>query len=317
MQVLTKQALYDDDGNRLSDFYDYVNPISVDGFIRVEKKIGKRTLCNFITTEGKQLSKEWFLEAHHFQKGHEAVVVQRIDKSFNLLNREGKFVLRHKKYIPIGPLNNNGAAIVSNKENKENFVNSEGKLISKIWFKEVYPWEKGGAIVEVSNNRYNYLKKDGTFLLDKALPRMTFFNDHFEAVYTDSKIWVISRPDFEIVSEICCNVSKLTWDHNLLRLTNEHGETNILSDKTGRLIFDTWKVCIRPSDVQGYFEVAEKVEDKYVWYLYSSEGKKVTKQEFAYIGEYMNGNFHVKVMKDGKETKALFNLKNMKLKLIE
>lgn len=316
MRILSKQALYDDEGNRLSDCYDSIEKNPGDEFFVVRKQIAGKNLYNFLTEDGKELSKEWFADTRYFDKSSEAVWVQRVDRSTNLLKRDGTLILNHKKYTVVSSLCN-GAAIVRNKEDKENFVNFEGKLISKIWFKEVYPWEKGGAIVEVSNNRYNYLKKDGTFLLDKALPRMTFFNDHFEAVYTDSKIWVISRPDFEIASEICCNVSKLTWDHNLLRLTNEHGETNILSDKTGRLIFDTWKVCIRHSDVQGYFEVAEKLEDKYVWYLYSTEGKKVTKQEFAYIGKYMNGNFHVRVMKDGKETKALFNLKNMKLKLIE
>lgn len=316
MQVLTKQALYDDKGNRISECYDSIEKNPGTEFFVVSNEINGQELYNFLTEDGKELSKEWFADVRYFEKSYEAVWVQRVDGSTNLLKRNGTFILNHKKYTVVSSLCN-GAAIVRNKEDKENFVNSEGKLISKTWFKEAYLWENGGAIVEVSHNKYNYLKKDGTLLLEWSMPRLMLLGNNFETVYTDYKLWVISRPEFEIISEISCDVSRIEKAGSIVLLTNENRERNILSPKTGKLLWDKWKLIIRITSYQDYLAVAEIKENRCVWYLYNSEGKKVTEQEFEYIGEYVNGKFCVTIIKDGRERLVWFNVETLELEYEE
>lgn len=313
MRALTKVALYDDNGNRISDLYDSINTEKSDEFAIVKKVKDGKPLYNFLTEEGKELSKEWFLDVDPFEKEDEAVIVQRVDQSYNLLNRSGKLILRSKKYYVLTPLRN-GVARVQNEKRYENYVNSEGKLISKKWFYEVRPWQKGGAEVKTEFGFYNYLKKDGTFLLPRALVTDDL-NRKFDLAFSKSKLWVISKPDYEIVSEISCDPEKRNYYTYGVGLINENNEKNILSHETGKLLFDTWKVHIIYM-TPPYIKAAEKEGDIYVWYLYDDKGKKLIEQGFIEI-EYLSGSFYVRLMKDSEEKRARLKTCNFELEFIE
>ena len=138
MRIVKKKALYDDEGKRLSKFYDHIcDCISgkpIDEVLRVIDDINGEALFNIINaTTGKELSKEWFLKMYgFFYKDIDAVIVKRIDESYNLLNREGKLIMKRNNYEVLTDLRN-GVAVVKNKKGKINFVNSEGKLVLNTW----------------------------------------------------------------------------------------------------------------------------------------------------------------------------------------
>ena len=142
MRILEKMALYDDEGKRLSKFYNYILDWIVDQpfdkVVRVSDKINGENLYNIINaTTGEELSKEWFLEMRMpFFECIEAVIVKRIDGSYNLLNRDGKLIIRHKNYEVLTHLID-GIAVVKNKKGKINFVNSAGKLVLNTWKEDI------------------------------------------------------------------------------------------------------------------------------------------------------------------------------------
>lgn len=215
MRILEKMALYDDEGKRLSKFYNYILDWIVDQpfdkVVRVSDKINGENLYNIINaTTGEELSKEWFLEMRMpFFECIEAVIVKRIDGSYNLLNRDGKLIIRHKNYEVLTHLID-GIAVVKNKKGKINFVNSAGKLV-----------------------------------------------------------------------------------------------------------LNTWKEDIRFMRTARYFFIAEKANKNCWWYIYNSEGKKITEQDFINIEEDASGNLYVRVMKDCEEKDAVFNIETAELAFIE
>ena len=89
---------------------------------------------NYIDTNGKLLSNEWFKSASCFYNGF--AVVQRGYNQYNFIDRQGK-LLSDEWFKDVDYFNKDGLARVQRKDGKWNFITKEGKIISEQWFKSV------------------------------------------------------------------------------------------------------------------------------------------------------------------------------------
>ena len=120
----------------------------------VVKKAGK---YNFINTEGKLLSEEWWDAARSFNKDY--AVVERAGK-YNYINTEGK--LLSAEWWDYASVFIEGYAVVF-KDYKYNFINTEGKLLTETWWDDARIFREGYAVVE-KGGKYNHINTEGKLL---------------------------------------------------------------------------------------------------------------------------------------------------------
>ena len=312
MEFLGKVAMFDEMGNQVSSFYDSIDTTSSEYFAIVSKKSGNTTLYNFMTAEGKVISKEWFIKVEPFKKDYEAVRVERIGGYQNLLNREGRLIILHNRYEILTPLID-GRAIVKNVYGEQNIINSKGSLISRRWMYNVICFNGDFARVEVEKNRYNFVDMKGKFLLKRSAA-FTSFNKFIIA---------IAGKNLTVIREDTCEIIYATKEYfNMsfmakgLRIQNLYGDYNFLNRETGQPIFEKWQISLKAVWHTDYICAIENTEDNAAWYIYDTFGNKLTEQSFVAIndinrrGDYCN----VKVIEDGNRVEKWLNLKTFEVK---
>ena len=119
------------------------------------------------------------------------------NKRFYQLDSNGDFDIR-RYYDNVLGFDNNGFAVVE-KDKKYNFINTEGKLISPMWFDDVYNFENGFAVIN-KNYQYNFINTDGKILSPMWFDNFYgFHNDGFAVVKKDNKYNIINT-DGKILS---------------------------------------------------------------------------------------------------------------------
>lgn len=89
---------------------------------------------NYIDTNGKLLSNEWFRYLSCFYNGF--AVVKRANCEWNFIDKEGK-ILSNEWFKSVDYFNKDGFARVQRRNGKWNFITKDGKIISDEWFKSV------------------------------------------------------------------------------------------------------------------------------------------------------------------------------------
>ena len=172
MSIKLKTALFDENGKRISEYYEFIWKYS-DGTIKVMKNW--KEYWNKINKDGTLFCKKFYRSEHerkdYLDFGHYyAIKVTLEDESQNLITRDGTLILKRKDYIVLGNMKSYYALVQKN--GKYNIVDRTGRVISKMWFNaisfddhEVMDMWK----VELPNGKYNLLKRDGTLLLKKSV----------------------------------------------------------------------------------------------------------------------------------------------------
>ena len=153
-----------------------------DGFARVQRS---DKLYNFINRQGKFLSDEWFKFVDYFKDGFARV--QRSDKLYNFINRQGKFL--SDEWFKFVDYFKDGFAVVQRGDYKYNFIDKDGKFLSEQWFKLVDYFNNGFARVQRSDNLCNFINKDGKLLTDEWFNRVFDFKDGFARVKRTNGEW--------------------------------------------------------------------------------------------------------------------------------
>ena len=128
-----------------------------DGFARVQRS---DKLYNFINRQGKFLSDEWFKFVDYFKDGF--AVVQRGDYKYNFIDKDGKFL--SEQWFKLVDYFNNGFARVQRSDNLCNFINKDGKLLTDEWFNRVFDFKDGFARVKRTNGEWCEIDKTGTLI---------------------------------------------------------------------------------------------------------------------------------------------------------
>jgi hypothetical protein len=152
----------------LSDAYGFQG-----GFALVTDRIptvGK--LLNFMTPEGKFLTKEWFRDAQPFLEGF--ALVKRKNSTFNFINHEGE-LLHSEGFSEAHPFRDGLARVFTLDPHRQpRFIDKSGKFIQHEAIEEADDFSCGRALVKVygdggESRFWNYLTLDGSFLLDEPL----------------------------------------------------------------------------------------------------------------------------------------------------
>ena len=126
----------------------------IEGFAKVQRANGD---WNFITKDGKFLSKQWFMYVYEFSEGFAAV--KKTNGEYNFINKKGN-ILSNKWFIDVGHFKE-GFARVQRSDYKYNFIDKDGKLLTDEWFNRVGNFCEGFAGVQTTNGEWRKIDKTG------------------------------------------------------------------------------------------------------------------------------------------------------------
>ena len=151
-----KEAYADEALNIRSEFYDTLKPWN--GSFGTVQKDGK---SNFVDPAGLPIVDTWFDSRSVTSNG---TFVIEVDGEYGVVGEDGKcfggrfFSNAHTSIDGWSAIQ--GGISEGENAGKYNFINAEGKLISKAWFDEVADFNEGKAIVKVAG-KYNELDVNG------------------------------------------------------------------------------------------------------------------------------------------------------------
>ena len=135
---------------------------------------------NFISTEGRLLSKQWFDTALDFSEGFARV---ELNDKWNFINTEGQ-LLSNQWFDAAGNFHEGFVRV--NLNDKHNFINIEGKLLSQQWFDWAYDFHEGFARVKL-NGKYNFINIEGKLLSGQGFDDTWNFSNGVAKVYLNGK----------------------------------------------------------------------------------------------------------------------------------
>ncbi len=139
-----------------SDHYYYSSDKFYNGYTKIYD--GEKGY-NLINIKGEYLSNEWFFTIDEFSEDF-SVVTQITDDGIEYIK------LRYSNTQTLEEINNLDKAIAS--EVMCNFMDTNGKLLSNIWFSNAYNFQGGFAPVKL-NDKWNYINKTGEYYLMSGL----------------------------------------------------------------------------------------------------------------------------------------------------
>ena len=141
---------------------------------------------NFINTEGKLLTDEWWNYAYTFSEGYAKV---ENDYKYNFINTEGKLLT--ETWWDYAYSFNEGYAVVE-KDRKYNYINAEGKLLSEEWWDYAYNFKDGYSVVEKCG-KYNFINKEVKLLTEEWWDDAFEFNEGYAKVLKDGTWYKINE----------------------------------------------------------------------------------------------------------------------------
>lgn len=191
------------------------------GFVRVYKYEDGGIYGNYIDVEGNVLSDVWFAEVYDFDESGYAVVVDE-KGSENLIDKNGKLVIKKKCMITSIEPFRNGYALVVNKKGHSNFIRPDGSFVSKDWYYEVD--EFCGSVCMVGRHKsqsksmeYNFMDTSGNLLFDEWL------DDYKYSFHTYDDVVIIHNKSYDLYNMIMSD-GTLLYDK---MSSDEIDETNI------------------------------------------------------------------------------------------
>ena len=140
---------------------------------------------NFINTEGRILSNQWFDNVWPFFEGFARV---RINYKYNFINTEGQ-LLSKQWFDAAGDFNEGFARVRINY--KYNFINTEGQLLSNQWFDDAGNFSEGFAKVRI-NDKWNFINTEGRILSNQWFDWVYDFHEGFVRVNLNGKWYFIN-----------------------------------------------------------------------------------------------------------------------------
>ena len=121
-------------------------------------------------------------------KKEELAIVKRGDFAYNYIDKEGKLLL--KEWFRYLSCFYNGFAVVKRANGEWNFIDKQGKILSNEWFKSVdyFNWY-GLAKVQRANSDWNYINKDGKYISDEWFNYVGIPHDGFAKVQRTNGEW--------------------------------------------------------------------------------------------------------------------------------
>ena len=121
-----KYNIIDKQGKSLSEEFKWIGYFDPGtGFARVQREDGK---FNYITEDGKLLSKQWFDWAEDFEDGLALVQRERENPRFNYIDKEGK-IISDEWFRWVDYFDNDGFAEVYRTNGEQCKIDKQGKIV--------------------------------------------------------------------------------------------------------------------------------------------------------------------------------------------
>lgn len=173
----------------LDEWYDFVN-----SFVDERAIVCKNEKYNIVDTNGKIILERWLDHIDFFSEGLAKFLLFRKDGKpvVSFIDKDGNMPI--KKWFDSADCFKEGFCKVYI-DGKSNIIDKNGDTISDRWFKDACRFHNGLATVGNENGKMNYIKKDGTLLLeewvDLALDFM--FNKNYSLIQKDGSYYIIDR----------------------------------------------------------------------------------------------------------------------------
>ena len=305
MEYLKKSALFNEEGERISDFFDEIDTESSAYFAIVRKTENDVDMFNCLQSDGTLLSKKWFKKVEPFKNEDISVRVIMLDDTENILHYTGKLLLKRKNYTVVANMRWCSTATIKNERGLFNLLTEEGKFVSKRWFYSVSEVKKtscGYGVVKVLPDLYNILKKDGKLLLRYSADFIQVWMDKYYVArsYTHNSITVIRMSDYKVVFDT--SMREASFLSRGILITNEEGKMNILSNKTLKPVFKEWQQHIfQMPYMHSFIIVSENISSKNHFFIYDYEGNKVINTGFASIFNFRGNVCNVEIYNEHYE----------------
>lgn len=274
MTHIKKEALFDINGNRVTDFYDEIDTEKSEKFYLVRNN----DKYNFLTPEGKLLSKKWFTKVEPFGPYDKGVRVVLEGKTC-LLTDKGKLL---KPRVTVRTNLRHGVAIVTNSEGKRNLINTEGKYVSSKWFKSLTLCRNDFFEVDITDRKKNIMTKDGNFLLKVDAYDICDYsannNKYYLALCKHGKNpETIHILDYYTGKEVFSSTLgkegyKFYVFVGIILIQNAENKYMLLSAEKVKTIFKEWKEHII---VLPHFDLVAVKENDGTYIICNAEGKKL------------------------------------------
>ena len=174
----------------------------------------------------------------------------------------------------------NGISIVRLND-KFNFIDTNGNLLSKQWFDYIYEFENGIAMVEL-NYKWNFIDINGKVLSKQWFDDIGYFDRNGIAKVKLNNKWNLIDTNGKLVSQQWFNDIGY-FDRNGIAIIELNDKYNLI-DKNGNFLSQQWFDFISDFDGNGLARVY--LNNK--WNFIDVNGKLVSQQWFDYYYEAYN-----------------------------
>ena len=218
-----------------------------------------------------------------FNEGYAKV---KLNNKCNFINKNGE-ILSDKWFDNVGIFEDGYAKVKLN--DKWNFINTDGEILSNKWFDWVYYFREEGYAKVVLNDTFNLINKNGEILSDKWFDEAYTFNEGYAGVKLNDK-WNFINKNGEIVFDKWFDyVYKFNEGYARVKLNDKWNFINT----NGEYLSDKWFDDIVDFS-EGYTRVL--LNDK--WNFINTDGEIISDKWFDFIGVFEDG--YAKVEFDNK-----------------
>ena len=127
-----------------------------------------------------------------------------------------------------------GFARVEREDSLMNFIDKDGKLLSKEWFEWVDDFFEGFAEVQKANGEWNFIDKDGNYLYNEWFNYLEDFNEGLAKVRRSDNLYNFINKKGKMLSEQWFSYA-YSFNDDFAKVKRTNGEWCKI-DKTGNLI---------------------------------------------------------------------------------
>ena len=223
--------------------------------------------------------KDIFNAVGHFYEGFALV---RLNDKYNFINQKGRLI-SNQWFDNAGAFENGFARVRLN--GKWNYINQEGRLISNQWFDYVGAFENGFAEVEL-NYKWNYINQEGRLISNQWFDYLGDFENGFALVKLNGKWNFINQEGKLISNQWFDNAGDFYEEFAIVELNNKWNYIN----QEGMLISNQW--FDYADNFNGGFALVELNNKRN---FINKEGKLISNQWFDDALWFNRGSARVKL----------------------
>ena len=227
------------------------------------------------------------------KSGIDGILIVRLnEKKWNIFDDSKNMILCSEWYGCVGYFHD-GFAVVRRGDDKWNFIKPDGSVLCDEWYKDTGYFYNGFARVQRDDGIWNLIKPDGSVLCDEWYKDTDYFYNGFARVQRDDGKWNFIKSDGSV---LCSEWYKSTGNFHdgFAFVRRGDGKWNFIKPD-GSVLCDEWYDL--GYDFKNGFAVVRRGDGK--WNFIKPDGKVLCSEWYYYTGNFIDGFAQVR-RGDGK-----------------